>query len=1089
VSALLAGIFAFSCLLGWIFTIRRVFLENKERRRLDELVGFAEDVAGFGSWRRDLRTETNQMSAGAARLFGFQGPVKIPTAELFKLIHPDDLGVLNAAEQHALHTETGYHESEIRIRNSDGAWLWRKARTRIECEDDVPLRVVGAIFDIHPAKEMFERLRERSERLGKAEHAARFGIWEWDPAADLFHLSAGASAMIGMGEHERVVKSDKLYEAVHPADWKLAKEASDRALRRGGIYEHEFRRVLPDGSVRWFRIRGHVELSGDKPSSVIGALMDITAEKEVGQVLRDTAERVRMAEKAAAFGIWEVDLETNIIKGSEAWAALERVPDPIQGQPAEVASEIVHPSDRHLLAEGLEHGFSTGESYSVEFRIQPEPGVIEWRRSTAQVEFQDGKPKRLIGASIDITREKEMLGKLQENADRMRRAEEAAGFGVWEVDLFEGTMTLSAGMLRLNGLPDDTPLRLSLKAFEAISNSGALHRVLAATQEVVESGRPFQIEVEHPQPDGSTRWHRIHGRPEYKDGRLWKLAGATLDITSEKQLQFSLEEARAKAEAAAQAKSDFLANMSHEIRTPMNGVIGMTGLLLDTPLTPDQRDYAETARTSADALLAIINEILDFSKIEAGRMDIDPIPFDLQQSLEEVAETLAPNAQAKGLELVVRYPSGAPRQFVGDAGRLRQVLLNLAGNAVKFTAFGHVLIAVDSIEPSGRKARISLSVTDTGIGITAGKLRSLFEKFTQADTSTTRRYGGTGLGLAISKSLVELMGGEIHAASEEGKGSSFSITLELPLDEHPDVLPDPPAALQGLRLLIVDTSEVNRRVIRERTSGWGMRNDSCATAEEALAIMEAGLAEGDPVRVVIADYQLPGIDGVALAMWLRLDPKLRDVVYVMLTAVAGWKDFHGRDSSAIDAYLVKPVRHAKLMQTLQAEWARKNARESANPLPEPQASIASLNRAVASADPAGEFASRQARVLVVEDNPVNQRVAKLLLAKLGICAEIAGNGREALNRLESGFDLILMDCQMPEMNGYEATAEIRRTEGAAKEVPIIAMTADAVAGNLERCLSAGMNAFISKPVDLQELREVLRTWLRPSLSLAGREPS
>jgi len=541
------------------------------------------------------------------------------------------------------------------------------------------------------------------------------------------------------------------------------------------------------------------------------------------------------------------------------------------------------------------------------------------------------------------------------------------------------------------------------------------------------------------------------------------------DLEVLRRSQEALVRAKESAESANRAKSEFLANMSHEVRTPMTGVLGMTGLLLDMDLSEEQREYVRIIQSSGEALLAIINDILDFSRIEAGRLTIDPLAFDLSAAIDEVVALVREKTDAMGIEMIVRYAPDVPRRLIGDAGRIRQVLMNLVGNAIKFTHEGHVFINVDRLGGDDKGVRLCISVEDTGIGIEEEKIGSVFEKFTQADGSITRRYGGTGLGLAISRQLVELMGGEIAVESVVGVGSTFSFTLSLPLDLESPVDAPLSGGLEGVRVLLLHRHDKVRAVLTEQINVCGARAVGLDTGAAAVSELHAAVQDGDPYGIAVVAYDVPDMTVEALATIVKSDASLRGIVLVMLTTLGEQGEAERLRAVGFDAYLTRPSRPSQLADVLSAVWSvkQRGVRE------------VFVTRHTISESIAHEAASVQAptrgHVLVAEDNMVNQRAAARMLEVLGCTVDVVNNGREALDKLKAvDYDLVLMDCQMPEMDGYEATREIRRREsGSGGHTTVVAMTAHALAGDREKCFEAGMDDFVAKPIRKELVAEVI----------------
>ena len=701
-----------------------------------------------------------------------------------------------------------------------------------------------------------------------------------------------------------------------------------------------------------------------------------------------------------------------------------------------------------MLAEGANR-FSQGD-YAV--RIEPE-GAPEVSSAAEAFNNMANNIESLIAS----------LGKSESKNKLLATIVEQSSEAIWTKDLSGTVTSWNSGAAAMFGY----------------SPAEAVGRALDVSQSTLEdeearmrrlmTGEKFSYDTRALTRTGSALDIQVSVAPLLDDANkcIGSIAVAR-DVTQHKRSAEALRLAREAAEAANHAKSSFLARMSHEIRTPMNGVLGMTELLLETGLSPTQRKYAETVQRSGQNLLGIINDLLDFSKIEAGKLELENVDMDLRRTVEDVVELLAERAHSKGLELACSIPAHLVTTVKGDPLRVGQILTNLVGNAIKFTEQGSVVIRASSVGEAANKVTLRFEVTDTGVGISAEAQSRIFDEFSQADGSTTRKHGGSGLGLAISKQLVEMMGGSIHVDSALGAGSTFSFTATFEKQEATVAEPrsTPMGMLTGVRALIVESTAVHRGILHAQMSNWGMTNRVAATPDQALQLLGEAGAQGAPYDIVIIDLGLPGLDSLDFARKIRARADLSNVRVVMLTRRQ--VDVRNAREAGIDACLSKPVRQTVLYECLVNVMAGQAQETVAVPAAPEPVNIAPANL--------------RGSVLLVEDNLINQQVALGILQIQGYNVTVVNNGREALDAYAHGaFDLILMDCHMPEMDGFEATREIRELEraaGSGKRVPIVALTANAMAHDREECLNAGMDDHLSKPFSMQTLQDMLDRWIR-----------
>jgi PAS domain S-box-containing protein len=873
-----------------------------------------------------------------------------------------------------------------------------------------------------------------------------------DETGSNVYTSPRLESELGYTAQEWASDKDLYAKVLHPEDRERILTEYRRTRDTDEPFRAEYRMIARDGTVHWFHDEAAVirDETG-RPAYFHGFLLDITEQKQLAEALRRSEGELRRQKQYVESlveinptAIVTVDRDGSVTSWNLAAEELFGYSrDEAIGR--NLDDLVVGREDLRREAVRYEQVLRAGRFHTVTQRARRDGTLADVELIVVPV-IEEGEPTGYLVIYHDISQ-------LQRQKQYYESLLEVSPTAIVTVDPDHKVTSWNPAAVKLFGYSREEAIGQDVDSL--VANTEAVRPEAVQLDRQTEAGE-VRLTTRRTRKDGSLVDVDVRAAPIRVGDQLVGLYALYHDVSE-------LQRAREQAEAATQAKSAFLAMMSHEIRTPMNAVIGMTGLLVDTDLTPEQRSYAEVIRSSGDALMAIIDEILDFSKIEAGRLELERRPFDLRSCVESALELVAASASGKGLDLAYLFDQGLPGAIVGDETRLRQILINLLNNAIKFTDTGEVVVSVDgkALESgegeTGREYKLHFAVRDSGIGIPQDRLSRLFESFSQVDPSTTRRYGGTGLGLAISKRLSELMGGTIWAESRVGEGSAFQFTIQA--EQAPALAPahehGAPPQLHGRRVLVVDDNATNRQILVRQAESWGMLARDTASPTQALE----WIRRGDPFDLAILDMHMPEMDGVTLAEEIGRYRDARELPLVLLTSLGSWGELRGGVEFA--ASLRKPIRPSQLYDALMSVFGATPTGVQAPAPPE---------------GPVGQLAERvPLRILVAEDNVVNQQLALLLLKKLGYRADVAADGLEALRALErEPYDVVLMDVQMPTMDGLEATRRIHQRWPEGQRPHVIAATANAMQEEREACLAAGMDDYLPKPIRMEELAAALR---------------
>ena len=1047
-----------------------------QRRQAEEALKESEEKyrdlvenQGEGVVSADLEERIVFSNPAADRIFGVY-PGGLVGRNLSEFTAPEQFNIIRSQTDKRREGIRSSYEVEIIRPDGGKRFVLITAAPRYD-QNGVFIGTFGVFRDNTERKKAEEALRKSEQKYRNLVETAQEGIGITDLNENVVFANQAFADMLGYKNEELL---DINLSQISDKEVFATFREETQKRQRGESSQYEAKLFTKTGESKYFSISAS-PISDDKGTflGTMGLLTDITERKQAEKFLKDTEELLRSTLESTADGILVVNEFGQVSHTNERFAQMWHIPDELLKTRDDkklldyVLDQLVDPQ---VFISKVQELYRSNQTNLDTFYFKD--GRVFERYSCPLV--RESKITGRVWSFRDITERKRAEVQLRESKVLFQTLAQISPVGIFRTDALGNYLYVNNRWCEIAGIAKEQAMG---DGWTQSIHPQDRKFVFEQWYQIAGRGQQFKLEYCFQRPDGSINWVLAQATPEITpNGEIAGYVGTITDITERKWAEETLKKAKEEAEEANRLKSEFLANMSHEIRTPMNAIIGMTGITLDTELNSEQREYLNIVKVSSYSLLGLLDDILDLSKIEAGRVELETIDFDLRVMVEGVTDTLTPRASIKGLELACLIKNKVPPYLRGDPGRLRQILMNLGGNAIKFTETGEVVIQVELKEETEERATLIFSVTDTGIGISKDKTNRIFESFTQADGSTTRKYGGTGLGLSISRHLVELMKGQIGVESHPGKGSRFWFTVTLEKQKAPkETLPAIIQDLRGCKILVIDDKPTSRKILVEMLESIRCTPHAVENSAEAILTLKDKRPGERNFDLILLDLQMKSMEGEEILHAIKDDPAIQDVPVVILTSIGEQGDTARLEALGCAGYLLKPVKQSQLFDTIITILSQKKVESKQKPTP------------IITRHSLAEQKRQRVRILVAEDNPMNLKLAVTLLKRAGFMVDAVENGRLAVEALRKiAYDLIFMDVQMPDMDGFEATKVIREMEKETKHTPIIAMTAHAMKGDRERCIKAGMDDYISKPIEPQVMIDTIEKWIKSSLRIQVR---